>query len=85
MDTAQFIEYTFEDFVEDKRFWKWVLKEDDSHDSFWRSLQFEKPETKQIMEKAQEHILHLNSERYKLSESRVATLWERIQASKNKR
>ncbi|WP_460893468.1 hypothetical protein [Rufibacter soli] len=79
----KYLSYSSEDFIEDSFFWGWVLGEEQESNAFWKEFIQTNPHKAVAIGEARESILQLNAEKNRLSKERVASIWSRIQESKN--
>lgn len=82
MNNLKYKQYSSEEFADDKDFWLWVLKEDADQEVFWKQFIADNPGKAKEIEQARAMVLQLNADKYKLTDRKVNTLWEKIRKSK---
>lgn len=77
-ENTDYSTYEVEDFVEETRFIRWVLKPTADEDLFWRNVAIKQPLLREKINEAREYIFFFGVEEQGLSEDRKKLIWEQI-------
>lgn len=84
MDNSdKYLFFSAQDFVNDERFWLWVVEHDQEQTMFWNNFIMENPGKRGDIEEARILILKLNEVEQAFPEDRKSLLWERINATRS--
>lgn len=79
MQVKDYRKFSASDFALDEYFQSWVLRPDDSVDTFWRHWRLRHPEKAAEIDEAREILLNFKLHQYALPPEEVARLWRKIQ------
>lgn len=79
----EYLDYSVEEFLADEQFQQWVLAPEEENQQFWENFLRTYPEKKQVVVQAREVLQSIVSKEISLvEESRLDTLWQRIDRSR---